>query len=672
MAEKKEKTEGKTSREEAQEEKAQEEEPRIGVYICHCGTNIAGTVDCQKVAQEAGDLDNVVVSKDYKFMCSDPGQKLIKDDIEENNLNRVVVAACSPRMHEPTFRAAVEEAGMNPFLFEQANIREHDSWVHMKQPKEATEKANELTRMSIARARKLTPQERPKVQVEDSALVIGGGVSGIQSALDLAEMGFKVYLVEKTPSLGGKMALLDKTFPTMDCSACILTPRMVEVDRHPNIEVLTYSEVKEVDGYIGNYKVKIEKKARQVSEKDCTGCGLCVDACPVEVPSEFDEGLGVRKAIYVPFPQAVPLVYTIDDEACLGCGMCAAVCGPDAIDYEQEPENLELDVGTVVVATGFDTFDASRKEEYGYGKYENVVTGMEFERMVNASGPTGGKLLRPSDGKEPHRIGFVLCVGSRDAKIGNNYCSRVCCMYSIKNARLYKEKHPETEIYIFYMDIRAFGKGYEEFYRQAQEDYGIKFVRGRPGEIVEEPRSKNPQVRVEDTLLGEPLEVDLDMVVLATGMEPARDSENVQRLLRLSRSADGFFAEAHPKLGPVDTLNDGVYLAGTCQGPKDIPDSVAQASAAAAHAGIPMGKGVVEIEPIVAYVDKEKCIGCRICERTCDFNVINMKDRKAEVNEAICKGCGACAAACPTGAMQIKHFTDEQIFNQIEAAFKEA
>lgn len=647
------------------------EEPRIGVYVCHCGINIAGVIDVEDVAKYASKLKNVVVSKDYKYMCSDPGQEMIKEDIKEHNLNRIVVAACSPRMHEPTFRTACQEAGLNPYLFEMANIREHSSWVHMREPEKATEKAKDQIRMAVAKARLLEPLEKPKVKVEKSALVIGGGIAGIQASLDLADQGFKVYLVEKTPSIGGKMAQLDKTFPTMDCSACILTPKMVDVARHPNIELLTYSEVKEVDGYIGNFKVKVEKHPRFVRESDCTGCGLCADACPIEVPNEFDLGLGTRKAIYVPFPQAVPLIYTIDKENCVGCGMCQNVCDPDAIDFEQKPEIIELQVGTIIVATGFEIFDATKKEEYGYGVYDNVINGLEFERLINASGPTGGKLLRPSDGKEPKSIGFIQCVGSRDETVGNNYCSRVCCMYAIKNARLYKEKHPEAEIYIFYMDIRAFGKGYEEFYKAAQEEYGIKFIRGRPGEVIEDPETKNLIVRVEDTLLGEPLEVDLELVVLSVGMEPPKDAEKIQRLLRISRGTDGFFLEAHPKLRPIDTLTDGVYLAGAVQGPKDIPDSVAQGSAAAARAAIPMAKGEVEVEPIVARVDTEKCIGCRICERVCDFGAIEVAERKAHVNEALCKGCGACAGACPTGAMQIKHFKDEQILAMIQAAFRE-
>jgi heterodisulfide reductase subunit A len=645
------------------------EKPRIGVYICDCGVNIAGVVNNPELTRYASKLKDVVLAKQYRFMCAEPGQRMIKEDIAEHNLNRIVVAACSPNMHEETFRNACREAGLNPYLFEMANIREHCSWVHMREKGHATEKAKDLVRMAVAKARLLEPQEKLRVRVKRSTLVIGGGITGIQAALDLAEQGYKVVLVERSPSLGGKMAMMDKTFPTMDCSSCILTPKMVQVERHPNIELLTYAEVREVDGYVGNFKVKIEKKPRYVT-RDCTACDLCTQTCPIEVPSEFNLGLGTRKAIYVPFPQAVPLIYTIDDESCIGCGMCKNVCEPEAIDYNMEPEIIEREVGTIIVATGYETFDAARKEEYGYGRLPNVITAFEFERLSSSFGPTGGKLLRPSDGRLAMRIGFVQCVGSRDEKVGNLYCSRVCCMYAIKNARIYKEKHPEAEVYIFYMDIRAFGKGYEEFYKAAQEEYGIHFIRGRPSEVIEGD-DENILVRVEDTLLGKTLEIELDLLVLSVGMEPPRGAEELQNLLRISRGSDGFFLEAHPKLKPVDTLTEGVYLAGACQGPKDIPDAVAQGSAAAARAAIPMAKGEVEIEPLTAVVDREVCIGCRICERVCPFKAISIVERKALLNEALCTGCGVCAAACPTSAMQIRHFKDSQIYAMIEAALRE-
>lgn len=648
-----------------------DEEPRIGVYICHCGVNIAGVIDVEEVVKYAEKLEGVVVAKEDRYVCSDPGQDLIKKDILEHKLNRVVVAACSPRIHEPTFRTACQEAGLNPYLFDMANIREHASWVHMNEPEKATQKAKDLVRMTVAKARLLEPLENPKVSVIKKALVIGGGVAGIQASLDLADQGFKVYLVEKTPSIGGAMAQLDKTFPTMDCSACILTPKMVDVSRHPNIELLAYSEVKEVDGYIGNFQVKVEKKPRFVREDTCTGCGICADPCPVEVPNEFDLGLGTRKAIYTPFPQAVPLIYTIDDENCVGCGMCDNVCDADAVEFDQKPETVTLNVGTIIVAIGFKIFDARRKEEYGYGVHDNVINALEFERLINASGPTGGKLLRPSDGRVPRSIGFVQCVGSRDETVGNPYCSRVCCMYAIKNARLYKEKHPDADIYIFYTDIRAFGKGYEEFYQSAQEDYGVKFIRGSPGKIEGDPKTKNLIVKVEDTLLGKNLDMELDLVVLSVGLEPPADADELQKLLRLSRTADGFFMEAHPKLRPVDTLTGGLFLAGTVQGPKDIPDTVVQGSAAASRAAILMAAGEVEVEPIVASVDSDNCIGCRICERVCDFGAIEIVEKKAVINEVLCKGCGGCAGACPTGAMQIRHFEDDQIMAMICAAFEE-
>lgn len=656
----------------AEEKNVQEttEEPKIGVYVCHCGINIGGVVDIEAVKDYAATLPNVVVSEEYKYFCSDPGQEMIQKDIKEKGLNRVVVAACSPRLHEPTFRRCVREAGLNPFLFEFANLREHDSWVHMNEPEAATEKAKDLTRMAVAKARLLEALEAETVSVKDSALVIGGGVAGIQAALDLADMGFKTYLVEKQPTIGGRMAQLDKTFPTLDCSMCILAPKMVDAGKHENIELMAYSEVKDVEGYIGNFKVTVEKKPRYVDEVDCVGCGSCVDVCPIEIPNYFDEGIGMVKAAYIPFPQAVPLLATIDKDYCIECNLCDQICERGAIKHDQEPEEVEIEVGTIIVATGYDQFDATEKMEYGYGDYTNVITGLEIERQINASGPTEGKILKPSDGQKPKSIAFVLCVGSRDEKVGNEYCSRVCCMHSMKNAQLAKDKMPDCEVSIYYMDIRAFGKGFEEFYKRSQEKYGIKFIRGRPGMILENP-DETLTVRSEDSLLGKVTEYDYDMVVLAAGLIPPAGANELRQTIGLSKSADGFLMEAHPKLRPVDTLTEGVFLAGVAQGPKDIPDSVAQASGAAARAAIPMVKGEVEIEPIVAVTDEDVCGGCAVCIELCPYGALSREDEHAQVNIALCHGCGTCVAACPSGAMDQSHFKTKQIMAQIEAALNE-
>lgn len=654
------------------EEKKQEttEEPKIGVYVCHCGVNIGGVVDVEAVKDYAATLPNVVVAEDYKYMCSDPGQTLIQDDIKEKGLNRVVVAACSPRLHEPTFRRAVREAGLNQFLFEFANLREHDSWVHMNEPEAATEKAKDLVRMAVAKARLLEPLEAETVSVTDKALVIGGGVAGIQSALDLADMGFKTYLVEKNPTIGGRMAQLDKTFPTLDCSMCILAPKMVDVGKHENIELLTYSEVKDVDGYIGNFKVTVEKKPRYIDESICTGCGSCTEVCPIEIPNYFDEGVGMVKAAYIPFPQAVPLCATIDKDYCIECHLCDTACERGAINHNQKPEEVELEVGTIIVATGYDPYDAAGKKEYIYEDSQNVITGLELERYINASGPTQGHVIVPSSGETPKRVAFIQCVGSRDEQIHKPYCSRVCCMYAMKNAQLIIDHEPDTEVAIYYMDIRAFGKGFEEFYKRSQEKYGIKFIRGRPAAVLENP-DKTLTVRAEDSLLGKVTEYDYDMVVLSVGLQPPANSETLRQTLGISKSADGFLMEAHPKLRPVDTLTDGIYLAGVAQGPKDIPDAVAQASGAAARAAIPMIKGEVEIEPIVAAVDEDVCGGCEVCIELCPFGAIEKADGKAHINIALCKGCGTCVGACPSGALDQQHFKTSQIMAQIAAAMNE-
>ena len=650
------------------------EEVRVGVFVYHCGVNVGGVVDCPEVAEYAKTLPNVEFATDYKYMCSDPGQGMIQDAIKEHNLNRVVVAACSPRLHEPTFRRCVEEAGLNKFLFEFANLREQDSWVHMTMPEEATAKAKDLTRMAVAKARLLEPLEASKVAVEKKCLVIGGGVTGIQSALDLGDMGFETYLVERNPTVGGRMGQLDKTFPTLDCSMCILAPKMVDCSKHENINLLTYSEVKEVDGYIGNFDVTVERKARYVIEDDCTGCGQCQEICPIEIPNYYDEGVGMVKAIYIPFPQAVPLVATIDKDYCIDCGLCETVCGPDAIDRNQEPEEIVLRVGTIIAATGYDPYDPTAKYEYGYGRYSNVITGLEIERLINASGPTAGHVVRPSDGATPKRVAFIHCVGSRDEQIGKAYCSRVCCMYSMKNAQLCIDHEPDTEVTCYYMDIRSFGKGYEEFYKNSQEKYGIEFLRGRPAEIIEN-EDLSLTIRAEDTLLGKITEYTYDMVVLSVGLEPPAGSNELRQTLGLSRTSDGFYMEAHPKLRPVDTLTDGVYIAGVAQGPKDIPDSVAQGSAAASRAAIPMAKGEVEIEPITASTDETVCGACEVCVELCPFGAVSIEgegdEKHAAINVALCKGCGTCVGACPSGAMNQNHFKTEQIMAQISAALED-
>jgi heterodisulfide reductase subunit A len=648
------------------------EEIRIGVFVCHCGTNIAGVVGVESVVDFASNLPGVALAVDDRYLCSETGQALIRDCIGKYGLNRVVIGACSPRMHEQTFRRTIEAAGLNPYLLEIANLREQDSWVHMHEPEEATEKAKALISAAVAKARLLEPLTPVRFKVTPAALVIGGGIAGIQSALNLANMGFKVYLVEKAPSIGGHMAQLDKTFPTLDCSMCILGPKMVEVAQHPNIELITYAEVRKVEGYIGNFRVTVVKKPRYVVERDCNGCGECAKVCPVEVPNEFDMGLGPRKAIYVPFPQAVPMVYTIDRGACIECMACAEACrlqGRNAIDLTMREEETQLEVGTIIIATGYDLYDAMQLSEYGYGRYKDVITNLEFERLINASGPTYGRIIRPSDGREPKSVAFIQCVGSRDVRVGNPYCSRICCMASIKHAYQVKERIPDADVYVFYMDLRAYGKGYEEFLERAQRA-GVVFVRGRC-EVYEETESKKLVVRFEDTLLREVAEREFDLVVLASGIVPGIDSEEIQRILRLSRSPDRFFLEAHPKLRPVETHTAGIYLCGCAQGPKDIPDTVAQASAAAAEAAIPLIAGEVTAEATVAHVDEELCGGCRVCESTCPYEAVRVEEtvrgRKAKVNEALCRGCGACGAACPSGAIAIRGFTREQILAQVEA-----
>ncbi|MFC1937381.1 FAD-dependent oxidoreductase [Chloroflexota bacterium] len=646
-------------------------EPRIGVYICHCGSNIADTVDTEQVVQFAQELEGVVVARDYKFMCSDPGQELIKNDIKEQELNRVVVAACSPTMHEATFRNVCHEAGINPYLFEMANIREQCSWV-TKDKQKATEKAKALVSAAVRRVFYQEPLETREVSIAPSALVVGGGIAGIQAALKIADAGYKVYLVEREPSVGGHMAQLDKTFPTLDCSSCILTPRMTQIGSHPNIELMAYSEVQEVAGYIGNFKVKVRKKARYVDEEKCNGCGLCQTKCPWKVDSEFQAGMGKRKAIYTPFAQAVPNTPVIDREHCVyflkgTCRACEMVCETKAIDFEQTDKVVEIDVGTIIVATGYNVFDPTPMYQYGYGQMDNVITSLEFERLVSSTGPTDGHIML-KDGSAPRSIGIVHCVGSRDQNY-HEYCSNVCCMYSLKYSHLIKEK-TDAKVYQFYIDMRCFGKNYEEFYERVSDE-GVTFIRGKVAEISDQPVNEEEgklTVLAEDTLLGKIVRIPVDMVVLSCGLEPQPDAADTARLFGVSRSADGFFLEKHPKLDPVATMNDGTFLAGCCQGPKDIPHVVAQASAAAAEALVLMSKGTVEIEAATAVVNEKICSGCQVCKLICPYSAISYDEEKKVccVNEALCKGCGMCVAGCPSDSINLKHYTNQQIVAQME------
>ena len=658
---------------------------KIGVFVCWCGSNIAATVDVKAVANAMRSEPGVVFSTDYQYMCSENGQNLIKDAIRDYKLDGIVVCSCSPRMHEATFRKTAMAAGLNPYMVEIANIREQCSWIHKDIP-EGTEKAMVLARAAIAKVKKNAPLTAGTSPVTKRALVIGGGIAGIQTALDVADAGYEVDIVEKSPTIGGRMAQLDKTFPTLDCAACILTPKMVEANQHEKINLITYSELENVSGFVGNFTARIRKKARHVDEKKCTGCGVCTEKCPSRKGlNEFNMGLNTRGAIYIPFAQAIPNLAVIDTANCIHfktgkCGICEKNCSAGAIRFDQQDEIIERQYGAIVVATGFKPIDASYFDEYAYTQSPDVVTSLEFERLMNAAGPSKGVLLRPSDGEHPHDITFIQCVGSRcshDATKGKEYCSKICCMYTAKHAMLVREKYPDVNVHVFYIDVRTPGKNFDEFYRRAVEQYDVDYIKGMVGKVTVE--GKKLHVQGSSLLSNDQLHIYSDMVVLATAIEPDPTARSIGTMLTASMDTNDFFTEAHPKLRPVESPTAGIFLSGVCQGPKDIPETVAQAGAAASKVIGLLSKNELVGNPCVAHANELLCNGCSQCERVCPYGAITYVEKEvrgpefrgvkrvAQVNEAVCQGCGACTVTCPSTAMDLKGFSNNQIIAEVDA-----
>ena len=654
---------------------------RLGVYVCHCGTNIAGVVDCEQVAAWAGaSLDDVTVARDYKFMCSSLGQSMIEADIRKEGLDGVVVAACSPHLHEKTFRRACANAGLNPFLMHMSNIREHVSWV-TDDKAAATRKVKAMVAGAVGRVARQRPLEPQHVPVNPATLVVGAGIAGLQAAVEIADSGHPVTLLEREPSIGGHMAQFDKTFPTLDCAACILTPKMSEAAQHENITLLAYAELEDLSGSVGSFKARIRKKARYVDETACTGCGECMAKCPRKVVDEvFEAGIGLRKAIYMPFPQAVPRIPVIDREHCTyfergKCKACELFCPTGAIAFDQQDEILEIEVGNVILATGYDLFDCAKVSQYGYGRLANVFTSLEFERMCNASGPTNGEILLRDRKTAPRSIAIVHCVGSRDRK-HHEYCSVTCCMAALKFGHLAMEK-TGADVTSFYIDMRPNFKDYDEFYQHVLAE-GMRFVRGRVAEITDAARGPGEEgkliVQCEDTLLGRQRRLAFDMVVLMGAMQPRVDSVEMGLKAGISCSMAGWFTERHPKLDPVATMTDGIFIAGACQGPKDIPAAVSQGAAAAARVQGMITRGTVQIEPVVATIDEERCSGCRVCNELCPFHAIEFDEAKrvSRVISTLCKGCGTCVCACPAQAITGAHFSNDQIEAEIAGVLWDA
>jgi len=650
---------------------ANKEDPRIGVYVCRCGLNVAKSIDTTSLTEYAVKLPGVVYAEESEFACSDLGVKQILESIIENKINRVVVAGCSPWLHETTFQRMMERAHLNKYLLEIANIREQVAFLYPNQILKATEKAKFMIKSAVERVATLEEIGKTTVKLQRSALVIGGGVAGVEAAKRLGDLGIEVYLVEKTPFLGGKALQLGSVFSTDDCGTCI-SPCGNELHRrcfyrnpianHAYVNILTSTQVEHLEGHMGNYKVTLTTKPRFVNQELCMGCGKCAEVCPAETPNPFNFGWDRRKAVYLLSDQALPRVYAIDEGVCIRCGKCSDVCPVKAIELDEKPHETIITVGAIIVATGFDTFDP--KGMYEFGENPNVITQLQLARMLDMSGPTHGKVIRPGDGQEPNRIAMIQCVGSRDPKV-HEYCSKICCGIAVKHATAIMERYSEKGIVIINKDIRLTGKHYEDYYYRAK-DQNVGFIRG---DVVQTETMLDGSIKIDvKDEYGETNPIHVDLLVLSTGVEPSKGSQELAQILRISRSSDGFLGERGPKLEPLDTVADGIFIAGACHGPKDIQETVTQALGATGRVASMLMRGEIEIDLAKAWVDEKICIGCGACASVCPFKAIDWSAfGEPVVNEAACEGCGICAAVCPVSAMQLRHYKDNQITPKIES-----
>lgn len=658
------------SRKKKSEHRKKGQADKIAVFLCRCGSNIADTIDIDFLKGRY-ETEGIPIVEVDDHLCSEQGVYDLIGKIKKSKAKRVVIAGCSPLLHRELFADAVRDAGIDPGHLHIANIREQCSWVHYDDPETATRKAAAIIDTGIAKVRNSNPIPTHSLPLVQSAMVVGGGVAGVTSALELADSGIDTYIVEREGFLGGHMAKWDKLFPTFDCSICILGPMMARLARHPKIKIMTLAEVTDVRGNVGRYRVTVKQKPRFVDIESCTGCNRCLEVCPVEVANEYNSGLGKRKAMVRPSIDAVPIAPYIDSENCIGCQSCSGVCEPKSLRYDEVERTEVIEVGAVILATGFQPFDPTVVEEFGYGQIPDVITSLELERLVNPEGPSGGKLVRPSTGKPPRNIVFVPCVGSRSERFNRPYCSRVCCTAAVKEVIQVMQQLPDCNAYVFYIDMRVFGKGHEELYVRAADEYKINFIRGTIGEVVHDPVSDKVTIRAEDTLVRRMLEFETDLVVLMVGMDADPSNVELSRMFKTPLDENGFFLEQHPKLGPSSTMSKGVFLAGVSQGPKDIADTVAHAGLAASKVKTLLTSGNIITDVCIPSFNEELCISCRLCEQICTSKAIRFNDHNfPEVDLAACRGCGACAAVCPSGALDLPCMSNEQLENATKAAIE--